>query len=578
MPARPFLSFAVTAAASSPPSIEPLAGESTLDLQRILSALLVVGLELALALLVCAVLYVITKLILSRVVAPRSNTLAAWSAAAQIRARKVLLVLTFGLVAGALLFNGLLLARGLDPRAYTTSLLASITVAAQIAIAIAVGKIVLASAALIAATRLIRRVIASAEAAINRWDQLKSNDESLARLFLGLDRLIANTAWMLLAALACGWLGLPQVVSDTLLVAIRIYLVFGVGLLIIRCTAVTVDTLDGLSQRAAIKRGWTDHYNRLLPLLPTFRTCLEYALWIAMASLVLVQIESTRALAAWGPRLIQAIGFFFVGRVVIELGSLEIGHRMLPPEGLSEADRRRRVTMVPLVRSAFTYAAYFGTAVLMLGSLGFNPMPFLAGAGILGLVIGFGAQSMIDDVVSGFFTLLENTYLVGDTIEVGPAKGVVEAIEFRTTKIRDAAGRLHILRNGAVKPVINYSKDYTIAVVQVDVPYDADLRAVFNTLQKAGERLRADRPEVLADTEIDGITAFGPTSMTVRTSTRVQPGRHEAVETALRLLIKEMFDRQATGAPRKALVPSPREERQPDQPVVKEADRYRTAR
>jgi moderate conductance mechanosensitive channel len=75
--------------------------------------------------------------------------------------------------------------------------------------------------------------------------------------------------------------------------------------------------------------------------------------------------------------------------------------------------------MVPLVRSAFTYAVYFGTAVLILGSLGFNPMPVLAGAGLLGLVIGFGAQSLINDVVSGSFILLENIYLVGDIVEVG---------------------------------------------------------------------------------------------------------------------------------------------------------------
>jgi moderate conductance mechanosensitive channel len=578
MPRTPFfLSLAVQAGTQPASPSGLLSGQTSLDLQRILSALLVVGIELALGLLICGVLYVVTSLILSRVVAPRNRYLAEWSVTAQVKARNLLLVASFGLVAGTLLFNGWLLVRGLDARSYTIGLLRSITIETQVAIAVAIVKLVLAIAALVVATRLLRRAIVAAEAAINRWDQLKSNDESLGRLFRGLDRLIANTAWMLLAVFACGWFGLPQRVTDILLVAIRIYLVFSIGLLIIRCTAVAVDTLDGLSQRAALKRGWTDYYNRLLPLLPTFRTCLEYALWIAMGSLVLIQIDSTSYLASWGPRLIQAIGFFFLGRVVIELGSLEIGHRMLPREGLSDVDRRRRATMVPLVRSGFTYAAYFGTAVLILSALGFNPMPFLAGAGILGLVIGFGAQSMIDDVVSGFFILLENMYLVGDTIEVGPAKGVVEAIEFRTTKIRDADGRLHILRNGAIKPVINYSKDYTMAVVKVEVAYDADLRTVFDTLRAAGRRLRAETPDVLADTEIDGIIAFGPLLMTVRTSTRVKPGRHEAVEAALRLVIKEMFDRQATGAPRKTLVPSQRDDRQPDQPTVKEAEMYRTA-
>jgi small conductance mechanosensitive channel len=146
--------------------------------------------------------------------------------------------------------------------------------------------------------------------------------------------------------------------------------------------------------------------------------------------------------------------------------------------------------------------------------------------------------------------------MVGDVIEVGPAKGVVEAIEFRTTKIRDTDGRLHVLRNGAIKPIINYSKDYAMAVVPVEVAYDADLRGVFTTLRHAGERVRATNADVLADTVIDGITAFGASSMIVRTSTRVKPGRHEGVAAALRLQIKEMFDRQAAGAPRQTLVPS----------------------
>ena len=208
------------------------------------------------------------------------------------------------------------------------------------------------------------------------------------------------------------------------------------------------------------------------------------------------------------------------------------------------------------MRSGFIYAVYFGTAVLILAALGFNPMPFLAGAGILGLVIGFGAQSLINDVVSGFFILFENTYLVGDVIEAGGGKGVVEAIEFRTTKIRDGDGRVHIIRNGNVKDVINYSKEYTLAVVPVDIAYGADLPWVFSMLREAGARVRAENPDVLAETQIDGITGFGATTMTVRTSTRVKPGRHEAAAAALRLSIKEACDRYAPGRTvRRELVP-----------------------
>jgi small conductance mechanosensitive channel len=252
--------------------------------------------------------------------------------------------------------------------------------------------------------------------------------------------------------------------------------------------------------------------------------------------------------------LIQAIAIFFAGRVVIELGRLELAHRMLPRDGLEDTERRRRATMIPLVRSVFTYVVYFATAVLVLSVLGFNPMPFLAGAGLAGLVIGFGAQSLINDVVSGFFILFENVYLVGDMVEVGQARGVVEAIEFRTTTIRDADGRVHIIRNGDMKPVINYSKDYGMAIVAVEIPYDVDLQGVLGALRQASERLRALCRDVLTDTQIDGITAFGSSSMTIRTSTRVRPGRQESTAAALRLLINETFDGQSGGGPRKTLV------------------------
>jgi small conductance mechanosensitive channel len=445
--------------------------------------------------------------------------------------------------------------RGRHPSQLIGAMLDTIPADTQIATAIVLGKLAAGALAIVVGARLLRRALAEVERAVNERDGTAANDRGLARLFGGLLRALVLTAWMLLAIWAGVSLRVPPVVTGVLLIAVRLYVVVAIGLLIIRSADVAVATVDSIGDRAAQRRGWGETYGHLRPLLPTLRTCLEYALWIAVATLVLQQLGWWPGLVAWGPRLVQAVAIFFAGRVAMELGLLEISRRMLPPEGLSEADRRRRTTIVPLVRTAFVYVAYFSTAVLMLSALGFNPMPFLAGAGILGLVIGFGAQSLINDVVSGFFILLENMYLVGDTIEVASASGVVEGIEFRTTKIRDADGRLHIIRNGAMTPVVNYSKDYTMAVVPVEVTYDADLRAVFGTLRRAGERLREEHPDVLADMEIAGITTFGTSAMTVRTSTRVKPGRHDAVAAALRLLIKELFDRQAAAGPRKTLVP-----------------------
>src|SRR5262245_23475246 len=536
------------------PSSQRGASLVAFNLQHVLSGLVVVAVEAVLVAVACSALYAATRLLLARWLAIRGESAAAWTASTRSRARIAVIAAASLLVAGVLCFNGWLIARGLDPGAYTTAMIRSINATTWVSIGIGLGKLALAVAGLAFATRFVRRGLGSAERAINRWDRLQSNNQSLAALFVGLDRVIVNTAWLLLAVYASGWFAAPAAVTNVLLTAIRIYLVIAIGLVVIRTASVIVGTLDGLSQRSAQNQGWEHHYNHLRPLLPTFRTALEYSLWIGMGSLVLAQVDSIRHLASWGPRLIEVIGIFLAGRVVVDLGSIEIGRRMLPPEGLEEAERRRRATIVPLVRSTFTYGVYFGTAVLALGSLGFNPMPFLAGAGILGLVVGFGAQSLINDVVSGFFILFEDTYLVGDTIETGPAKGIVEGIEFRTTRIRDSDGRLHILRHGDIKEVINYSKEYSIAVVAVEMPYDADLRSVFATLSAAGEQVRAENPDVLQPTQIDGITDFGGTAMTVRTSTRAMPGRHEAVAAALRLAIKEAFDVHAMRTPRKGLV------------------------
>ncbi len=430
--------------------------------------------------------------------------------------------------------------------AVVQGLLAFLTVIARLAVA---------TVALFVVRRLVRLLLLYVEELVSRWDRRGVSKDTLSALFEGLNTAVAIIGAMLVLLWAAALFRAPPWIQDAFFLMVRIAIVLAIGVAVIRSTEAIVDAIDAVGRGYAQGRGWTGHYDQLRPLIPTFRVCLDYALWIALASLALIQVAPFQHLAAWGPLLIEAVGIFFLGRVLIELGYLEIGRRMLPREGLDEGERRRRATMVPLVRSTFTYAAYFATAALMLGVLGFNPMPFLAGAGILGLVVGFGAQSLINDVVSGFFILFENIYLVGDTIESGAARGIVEAIEFRTTKIRDAEGRLHIIRNGDMKLVVNYSKDYSMAVVTFDVAYDVDLRALFAALREAGERLRAEDRDVLGDTDVHGIVAFGASAMTIRTSTRVKPGKHESAAAALRLLIKETFDTHAATAPRTTLIP-----------------------
>lgn len=495
------------------------------------------GEALLLALLLLAV-YLVVRSVLRK-------ALPATVAGALTGSLRRLLYYTAGLgmlaIVGA---NAWIVWQGFTPWQYTWDLVRSIRPETLQFIGLQLGKLALAAVAVVIAGRVAKKLLKAAEDAINRWDQVQDNDQSLASLFSGLHRALVNAAWLAWLVLASWLLTLPPAVTATLLVVLRVYVIVSVGLAVVRVSGVIVDTLDGFSRDIAHRRDWTRYYELIQPLVPTIRAALEYVLWIATAAMALAQVDAARGLAVWGPRLIQAIGIFLAGRIVMELGQFEIGHRMLPRAGLSESERRRRSTMVPLVKSAFTYAGYFTIAVLVLASLGFNPMPFLAGAGILGLVVGFGAQSLINDVVSGFFILFENVYLVGDTIQTREAAGVVEAIEFRTTKIRDEEGRLHIIRNGDIGRVVNFSRDYAMAMVSFDVPYDVDMGAVFDTVREAAAGVCEGHADVLEATRVDGITKFGERGLTVRTATRARPGRHEAVAAEMRLAIKNAFDRR----------------------------------
>jgi moderate conductance mechanosensitive channel len=523
-------------------------------LEHVVSMLVVAGVELAFVFIVTTVFYRLATGALDHT-ASRFPSLADSSRALRKRSRGVVIITACLLALVIVTYNGWLARRGIDARAHTVALLQATGYDVWRRIGSALAKLAAAALGFLIAVRVVRRLLGRFEAALSRWGRLKDPDKRVRTTFAGLSYAIVNAGWLLLAVFALQVFGVPEGIVSVFVIAVRVYLVIAIGVLLIRASVVIVDTLDGLGQRYVETRDWKRYYEHLRPLVPTFRACLEYGLWVAVASLAIFQLAPVQSVVDWGPRLIEAIGLFFLGRVVIELGRLEIDHRMLPKMGLDVMSRRRRETMAPIVRSAFTYAVYFGTAVMILANLGFNPMPFLAGAGILGIVIGFGAQALIHDVVSGFFILFENTYLIGDAIEAGGAKGVVEAIEFRTTKIRDAEGRLHVLRNGEVKQVVNYSKGYTVAVVSLDVPYEVDLPQVFTIVREAGERVRRENQDVIGEIQIDGISAFGTATMALRTSTRVKAGRHEATSAALRLAIKEAFDRWSAVFPRKTLVP-----------------------
>jgi small conductance mechanosensitive channel len=303
-----------------------------------------------------------------------------------------------------------------------------------------------------------------------------------------------------------------------------------------------VATIHSLCANYAEDKTWHDYYQALEPLVPLLRKSLEYIIWIATATLVIAQLNPIAEFAKYGPRVIESIAIFFIARVFIDAGHLVIDNSQ-QQEDLDEMAQRRRATILPLFKTIFRYLTYFITLVLILSALGIDVMPFLAGAGILGVVIGFGAQPLINDIVSGFFILFENIFLVDDVIDTGTVLGKVESIDFRTTKVRDPDGNLHILRNGNLEHVKNYSKDFTFAVVEVRVGYDANVSEVREVLEACGKKVREALPDVItSDLDVKGIVEFEPSAMRFRTTTEVKPAKHFIVATRLREVIKAAFD------------------------------------
>ena len=192
---------------------------------------------------------------------------------------------------------------------------------------------------------------------------------------------------------------------------------------------------------------------------------------------------------------------------------------LLKSQNLTEVQLQRRQTINPLIKSISKYFVCFGAGIAVLDTIGIDPAPILAGAGIIGLAVGLGAQNLINDIVSGFFLLFENYYLVGDYIETDTASGYVEAIELRTTRIRHVYVQVYIIRNGDITSITNYSKEFVYAAVDIGIDYDSNLDQVYEIIETIGLQLKAENENILEATQIEGIDEFGDIRIFIHTKT-----------------------------------------------------------
>jgi small conductance mechanosensitive channel len=400
------------------------------------------------------------------------------------------------------------------------------------------------------AVRIMQRLCGVAEARLIARIGKTVSPEAVSRWFKLLRR-SGSVALCLALVWVGGYVIRHHRLADHIIGFVLTVLGVGVGarLLTLAARAVTRLSADG-GDRYFAKGRFKNYWERVKVLFPFGERCFDAAVYVGAASLIANELRFIRFMADYGTQAVECIGIFFVARVLIELAHVLLyeAFGLYKDEG---APNHKGRTLVPLLHSICQYVIYFGAGITMLQVLHVDTTPIMAGAGVIGLAVGLGAQSLVTDVVSGFFILFEAQYLVGDYVQIGEAVGVVEAVGIRVTQVRDARGKVYLIPNGQIKGVVNYSKGYINAVVDVKVPAGSDLEATFRMMAEAGRRLKAAHGEVMAVTEIRGLVDLGTSEMTVRAVTKVEPGTHEAMENEYRRLLKVVFEEAHPATPLK---------------------------
>jgi moderate conductance mechanosensitive channel len=188
----------------------------------------------------------------------------------------------------------------------------------------------------------------------------------------------------------------------------------------------------------------------------------------------------------------------------------------------------------------------------VLGELGLDVAPLIAGAGIAGVALGFGAQTVVKDFLSGMFMLVEDQFGVGDVIDAGDAVGTVEGVSLRTTRIRSVDGTLWHVPNGTIQRIGNKSQEWSRALLDIEVAYSTDLDTAQRIIKRVADEAWHDEvlaASILEEPEVWGVESLGASGVVIRTVLKTVPADQWKVMRALRLRIKEAFDAEGIEIP-----------------------------
>ena len=336
--------------------------------------------------------------------------------------------------------------------------------------------------------------------------------------------------------------------------------------ILLRATALSLVVISGAAILARLSRRLLRRSFAVSPELKERFPRLEnranrYTALIAGATAAVIYILAAAALLeAWGiaaftwlvdlaqqpgAHSVIALAIVLVGGIVLwEFFSTMIERKLA---GIDHAGRSRARTVLPLLRSTVLVILIIMAALMILSQIGINIAPLLAGAGIAGIAVGFGAQALVKDVITGFFMLLEDTFAVGDRVDVGAGHvGVIEAVSIRNFRLRDIQGIVHTVPFSAITTVLNMSRDFAYVVCDAGVVYREDPDRVIEVMREAGKELAAE-PRwslyVLAPLEILGVERFTDTAMIIRARIKAAPPCQLEMGREFNRVLKRAFDR-----------------------------------
>ncbi|NQD66988.1 mechanosensitive ion channel family protein [Bacillus haikouensis] len=271
---------------------------------------------------------------------------------------------------------------------------------------------------------------------------------------------------------------------------------------------------------------------------------------------------------ALGQGAIKIVAIMLITYLALKLGRTAIRNvfrvRSKAPLKFSE---RREATLLKLLENVLTYVVYFISLMTILSTLGIDIKGLIAGAGIVGLAIGFGAQNLVRDIITGFFIIFEDQFSVGDYVRIGSAEGTVEEIGLRTTKIKSWTGELHIFPNGNITEVTNFSIHNSIAVVDVSIAYEENIQEAENVIQELLLSLPQKYEDLVNPPELLGVQTLGASDVVIRIVAETLPMKHWYIARMIRKDVKLLLDEHGIEIPFPRMVMYSRSEENEALPV-----------